>query len=52
LSFGASRLDGTRHLALENIEVVQRDLAEGIGRHAEIHGERVGLRVRHPIGEQ
>ena len=48
----ASRLDRTRHLALEDIEVVQRDLAEGIGRHAEIHGERLGLRVRHPIGEQ
>ena len=41
-----------RQLALEDVELVQRDLGEGLRGYPEILGQDVGRRMRHPIGDQ
>ena len=40
----------SRHLALEDPAILQRDILERLGWHAEILGQHIGRRVRHPVG--
>ena len=42
----------TGHLALEDVEVVQRDILEGVGRQAEIERQHLRRRVREPLVEE
>ncbi len=57
LAGGAGRLrlvgrERARHLTLEDVEVVQGDVFEGVGRHPEVERQDIGRRVREPLVEQ
>ena len=47
---GLGLLKRARDLALEDPAIVQRDVGEGFGRDAEVHGQDIGRGVRQPVG--
>src|SRR5882672_4796926 len=49
---GAIRRQITGQLALEDPEILQRDLRERLGRNAKILGKHFGRRMREPVRHQ